>query len=49
VAQRGSLNAPDRLRFDFSHTKGMSEAELAQVEQEVNASSARTPLSRPGS
>ncbi|MBA4351993.1 MAG: alanine--tRNA ligase [Rhodobacter sp.] len=37
VAQRGSLNAPDRLRFDFSHSTGMSPAELAQVEAEVNA------------
>ena len=37
VAQRGSLNAPDRLRFDFSHGKGLSAGELAQVEAEVNA------------
>jgi alanyl-tRNA synthetase len=37
VAQRGSLNAPDRLRFDFSHSKGLSPEELAQVEAEVNA------------
>ncbi len=37
VAQRGSLNAPDRLRFDFSHTKAMSAEELARVEDEVNA------------
>ncbi len=37
VAQRGSLNAEDRLRFDFSHTKGMSPEELAQVERDVNA------------
>ncbi len=37
VAQRGSLNAPDRLRFDFSHTKALSLAELAHVEAEVNA------------
>ncbi|MDR5651590.1 alanine--tRNA ligase [Ruixingdingia sedimenti] len=37
VAQRGSLNAPDRLRFDFSHSKGLSAKELAQVEAEVNA------------
>ncbi|MGR3503724.1 alanine--tRNA ligase [Pseudaestuariivita sp.] len=37
VAQRGSLNAEDRLRFDFSHTKALSLDELKQVEQEVNA------------
>ncbi|MCC5983496.1 MAG: alanine--tRNA ligase [Rhodobacteraceae bacterium] len=37
VAQKGSLNAPDRLRFDFSHSKGMSAEELATVEAEVNA------------
>ncbi|MDF3856573.1 alanine--tRNA ligase [Paracoccus sp. P2] len=36
VAQRGSLNAPDRLRFDFSHAKAMTPEELAQVEREVN-------------
>ena len=36
VAQRGSLNAADRLRFDFSHSKGLTSAELAQVEAEVN-------------
>src|SRR5690606_28397687 len=37
VAQKGSLNAPDRLRFDFSHSQALSPAELAQVEAEVNA------------
>ncbi len=37
VAQRGSLNAPDRLRFDFSHGKALSAEELAQVEADVNA------------
>lgn len=37
VAQRGSLNAPDRLRFDFSHGKALSPAELSAVEAEVNA------------
>ncbi|MEZ5883808.1 MAG: alanine--tRNA ligase [Paracoccaceae bacterium] len=37
VAQRGSLNAEDRLRFDFSHAKAMSPDEVAQVEAEVNA------------
>ena len=37
VAQRGSLNAPDRLRFDFSHTKPLDAEERARVEQEVSA------------
>jgi alanyl-tRNA synthetase len=37
VAQRGSLNAPDRLRFDFSHGKALSPAELARVDADVNA------------
>ncbi len=37
VAQRGSLNAPDRLRFDFSHSKALSTEELRTVETEVNA------------
>ncbi len=36
VAQRGSLNAHDRLRFDFSHGKALSRDELDQVETEVN-------------
>jgi alanyl-tRNA synthetase len=37
VAQKGSLNAPDRLRFDVSHNAPMSDEELAWVEAEVNA------------
>jgi alanyl-tRNA synthetase len=37
VAQRGSLNAPDRLRFDFSHSKALTPDEQARVEAEVNA------------
>ncbi len=37
VAQRGSLNAPDRLRFDFSHTKAMTLGEMRAVEAQVNA------------
>ncbi len=37
VAQRGSLNASDRLRFDFSHSKALSTKELQKVEREVNA------------
>ena len=36
VAQRGSLNAPDRLRFDFSHSRAMSAVELSAVEAAVN-------------
>jgi alanyl-tRNA synthetase len=36
VAQRGSLVAPDRLRFDISHPKPMTAEEIATVEAEVN-------------
>ncbi|WP_171129559.1 alanine--tRNA ligase [Ruegeria sp. HKCCA5014] len=36
VAQRGSLNAADRLRFDFSHSKALSLEEIQKVEREVN-------------
>ncbi len=37
VMQKGSLNAPDRLRFDVSHTKPVTPEELLDVETEVNA------------
>lgn len=37
VAQKGSLNAADRLRFDFSHGAALSTHEIARVESEVNA------------
>ncbi len=37
VAQRGSLNAPDRLRFDFSHNKALTARELENITNEVNA------------
>ena len=37
VAQKGSLVAPDRLRFDFVHTKAMSPQEIAEVEDIANA------------
>lgn len=36
VAQRGSLNAPDRLRFDFSHNHAVTAEQLAAIEAEVN-------------
>src|SRR5471030_2690900 len=37
VTQKGSLVAPDRLRFDISHTKPITQEELRKVEDEVNA------------
>ena len=37
VAQKGSLVSPERLRFDFSHTKPMSAEELKAVEDMANA------------
>ena len=37
VAQKGSLVAPDRLRFDFSHQKAMTADEIATVERQVNS------------
>jgi alanyl-tRNA synthetase len=37
VAQKGSLNAPDRLRFDVSQPTPMTDADLAWVEAEVNS------------
>ncbi|MEI7874862.1 MAG: alanine--tRNA ligase [Alphaproteobacteria bacterium] len=36
VSQKGSLVAPDRLRFDISHSKPVSAGELRAIEDEVN-------------
>jgi len=36
VVQKGSLVAPDRLRFDFAHTAPMTEEERQRVEDMVN-------------
>lgn len=36
VAQKGSLVAPDRLRFDFSHPKPIAGAELSEIESLAN-------------
>jgi alanyl-tRNA synthetase len=37
VSQKGSLVAPDRLRFDFAHPKAVTAEELERVESRVNA------------
>lgn len=37
VAQKGSLVAPDRLRFDFTHFSQMTPEQMAEVEDRVNA------------
>lgn len=41
IAQAGSLNEANRLRFDFSHPKALEHSEIAEIEQRVNALIAR--------
>ncbi|HTZ35994.1 MAG TPA: alanine--tRNA ligase, partial [Stellaceae bacterium] len=36
VTQKGSLVAPDRLRFDFSHPRPVTQDDIAAIEAEVN-------------
>ncbi|HEY9554411.1 alanine--tRNA ligase, partial [Allosphingosinicella sp.] len=37
VTQKGSLVAPDRFRFDFSHPKALTAEDIEAIESEVNA------------
>jgi alanyl-tRNA synthetase len=36
VTQKGSLVAPDRLRFDFSHPRALTQKDISAIEAEVN-------------
>ncbi len=47
VRQAGSYVGPDKLRFDFSHGQGLTESELRDVEDQVNAWIARNDPVRP--
>ncbi len=37
AAQAGSLVAPDRLRFDFTHTRAIEPEQLREIERRINA------------
>jgi alanyl-tRNA synthetase len=45
VEQRGSLVAPDHLRFDFTHARPVSDEELREVERLVNEQIRHNPAS----
>lgn len=47
VTQAGSLVAPDRLRFDFTHAESLGEEDLLQAEQAVNIHILNNLLVRP--
>jgi alanyl-tRNA synthetase len=47
VRQAGSYVGPDKLRFDFSHGQGLTESELRDVEDQVNAWIAQNDPVRP--
>ncbi|HEY7962390.1 MAG TPA: alanine--tRNA ligase [Solirubrobacteraceae bacterium] len=47
VRQAGSYVGPDKLRFDFSHSQALSEPELREVEEQVNAWIAQNDPVRP--
>jgi alanyl-tRNA synthetase len=46
VEQRGSLVAPDHLRFDFTHPRAVSAEEMREIERLVNREIRRNPESK---
>jgi alanyl-tRNA synthetase len=48
VTQAGSLVAPDRLRFDFTHDQAVGPETLSQIERDINEAILRNQPVRPG-
>jgi alanyl-tRNA synthetase len=46
VEQRGSLVAPDHLRFDFTHPRAVTAEEIRQIERLVNREIRRNPAAK---